>query len=393
MKILKKAVALLLAVVFILSLTACHKKDEVAVWSGDYKLTSAMYSYFLVMADSEAKSLISSSEDYDTTATNFSYYKQEIDGKSYETYVKDLAMENCLRYLVLEKLCKEADLKLDDETKEGWQSTAQYYWAYSYGAVLQENGVAYETYEKIMLNDALYSLYFEHLYAEDGEKAVSADSIKTALTENYSAVYMITHDYSEEEEPDVDAISTELDKYVTSLKDGTDFATVLATYNSDNGIEDTEEDTTTSSDTASSDEESADDTASTDSSDTASSEEEEEEELTPADSNITVLTDYEDTYSGEATLFTKYDEVEKLENGGVALIHDEDAKCYYIVVKKDISADPYYLDALSDEILYLLKAEEFDTMLKDTADALDYEVSSYAIGQFKVKKIYDGSEA
>ncbi len=397
MKNLKKAVALLLAVVFILSLTACHKKDEIAVWSGDYKLTSAMYSYFLVMADSEAKSLISSSEDYDTKAAGFSYYKQEIKGKSFETYVKDLAMGKCLRYLVLEKLFKEADLKLDDETKEGWQSTAQYYWAYSYGAVLQENGVAYETYEKIMLNDALYNLYFEHLYGEGGEKAVSQDSVKTALTENYSAVYMITHDYSEEEKPDVDAISKNLDKYVAELKDGKEFADVLATYNKDNGVKEEADNNASSSSGSSSKVDSSADTSSTDSSkdassNTTSSDDKKEEEKKPVDENITILTDYEETHSGEAVFFTKYNEVEKLRNGDVALIHDEDAKCYYIVVKKNISTDPYYLESLDGEIRYLLKSEEFDTMLKDAAAALDYEVSSFAINQFKVKKIYDGSE-
>lgn len=394
MKMLKKAVALLIVAALMLSLTACHPKDETAISAGDYKITSAMYSYFLVMADNEAKTLIDSDESYDTSAANFSYYKQKIDDKSYEQYVKDLAIEKCLRHIALEKLCDEAELTLDDETKEGWQSTAQYYWNYSIGGILLENGVSYSTYEKLLLNDALYNLYFEKLYGEGGEKEVSEDSIKSGLTDNYSAVYMITHDYSEEEEPDVDAISSELDKYVASLKDGTAFTDVLAAYNAANGIEseDTSDDTA-SSDTASSDDSSSDSSSDETASDDTSSEEEEEEELTPVDTNITVLTDYEDTYTGEATLFDKYDEVEKMENGAVSLIHDEDAKCYYIVVKKDISADPYYLETLSEEILYLLKADEFENTLTETGKNLDYKVSSYAIGQFKVKNIYDGSEA
>ena len=58
MKTLKKALAIVLAVVFVLSLAACHPKDEVAISAGDYKITSAMYSYFLTMADSEAKNII-----------------------------------------------------------------------------------------------------------------------------------------------------------------------------------------------------------------------------------------------------------------------------------------------------------------------------------------------
>ena len=101
MKMLKKTVALLLAVAFIFTLAACHPKDEVAVSSGDYKVTSAMYSYFLVMADSEAKSVIDANDEIDTSAKNFSYYKQKIEDKPYETYVKDLAMEKCLNYITL----------------------------------------------------------------------------------------------------------------------------------------------------------------------------------------------------------------------------------------------------------------------------------------------------
>ncbi len=391
MKNFKKAIAIILAVVFALSLTACHQKDEVAVWSGDYELTSAMYSYFLVMADSEAKSLISSDKDIDTTAKNFSYYKQKIEDKPFETYVKDLAMEKCLNYITLAKLCDEAELELDKETKEGWQSTAQYYWNYSYGAVLLENGVSYATYEKLMLNDALYSLYFDHLYSEGGEKAVDAESVKAALGKHYAAAYMITHDYSSEEKPDVDAMKADLEKYVTSLKNGEAFETVLATYNTDKGKNDTTSSTTTSStDSSTTDSSTADSSANT-SSDTTSSDEKEEEKK-PVDANITILTDYEETYSGEATSFAKFEDVAKMELGAVELIQDTDAKAFYIVVKKDVNEDPYYLEALTDEILYLLKSDEYDKFLKDTAAKLDYEVSNYAINQFKVKKINDGSE-
>ena len=79
MKMFKKALALILAVVFVFTLAACHPKDEVAISAGDYKITSAMYSYFLTMADAEAKNLINTDEEYDTEAKGFSYYKQKID--------------------------------------------------------------------------------------------------------------------------------------------------------------------------------------------------------------------------------------------------------------------------------------------------------------------------
>ena len=397
MKMFKKALAVVLAIVFVLSLAACHPKDEVAVSVGDYTVTSAMYSYYLTMADSEAKSLIANSDDYNTEAADFDLYKQTIDGKSYEEYVKAKALEGCLRYIALEKLCDEAKVVISDEDKEGWESTAEYYWTYAYGAILIENGVSFETYKKIFINDALYGEYFEYLYGAEGTKPVDDESIKEALSENYTAVYMITHSYSDVEERDVDEISESLDKYVQALKDGKSFAEVEEEYNKDNETED-DSSTTTSSDDSSTDSSedssaaSSDDDSSTTTSSTESSESEEEEEKEPVDSKIQILTKYEDTYTGEATLFEKYEEVEKLKADEVALIHDEDAKAYYIVVKKDITADEYYLEALTDEILYLLKSDEFDTMLNDTAAKLEYEVSNYAVNQFKVKKIYDGSD-
>ena len=90
---------------------------------------------------------------------------------------------------------------------------------------------------------------------------------------------------------------------------------------------------------------------------------------------------------------TMYGSLAKMEKDAVSLIHDEDAKVFYIVVKKDINEDPYYLETLTEEIIYLLKGDEYDKFLDDTAKALDYTVNDYAVNQFKVKKIYDGSEA
>ena len=89
-------------------------------------------------------------------------------------------------------------------------------------------------------------------------------------------------------------------------------------------------------------------------------------------------------------MFAKYDDVAKLKADEIALIHDEDAKCYYIVVKKDINADKYYLDNLNLEILNLLKGEEYDKMLKDTIAKTQFNISNHADNRFKDKKIYVG---
>ena len=429
MKTFKKAVAILLAVAMLFALAACHGKNEVAISSGDYEITSAMYSYYLVIANNEAKSKVS--ESVDTTAEGFSFYEQTVDGVDFIDYVEKLALEKCLYHITLQKLADEAGVKLDDETAAGYKSTAEYYWNYGYSTILTENGVSYETYEKIFLNDALYALLFDNKYGKDGTEAIGEDAIASALTENYAAVYMLSIDYSKDEKADTAKLKEELKTYQDRLDKGEDFAKVKEDFDAaqkakensssnntsssttssttssgassttssgtssttSSGASSTTTSTTSSTDsstttsTTSSGDSST--TSSTDSSSTTSSKEEEKAK----DSNITVLTSYEETYIGVATYFSKFANVKKLEEGKTEIIDDGTNKVMYLVLKKDVTADEYYLNKLTDEIRYLLKGKTFDDFLADYSSKLDYDVSDFAIGQFKVKNIYEGSEA
>ncbi|MBO5200733.1 MAG: hypothetical protein J6B93_05565 [Clostridia bacterium] len=370
MKMFKKAAALILAVALVFTLAACHTKDEVAVSSGDYEITSAMYSYYLVMADSEAKGIIGEDKDIDTTKKGFSYYKQKIGDKTFEQYVKDLALENCLKHIAYQKLCDENKLTLTDEAKAAAQQQAYYYWYYyGYGSIFEANGVSYATYEKLMLNSNLADLYFKHLYDKDGSKAVSAADIQKTLDDNYAAVYMLTKDYSSEEKPDVDALKAELEKYKTRYEAGEDFAALSKEYNK-------------TTDTSSS-------TTSTSSEETSSGTTSSEAEPAPQDENISILGS-----ADTGVAFDKFDEVKKMEIGATAIISDTDKKVIYFIVKKDINADTYYRDEyLKSDILYLLKGDEYEKDIADYAGKLDYSVSDFAINQFKVKKINDGTQA
>ena len=420
MKMLKKALAVVLAIVFVLSLAACHPKDEVAVSTGDYTLTSAVYSYYLTMADRSAKYTISTSDSYNTQDPNFDLYKQTIDGKSYEDYVKAQALEDCYRYLTIAKLADEADVSLTDEEEKNVIGNADYYWSYQYGPmlgpVLVENGVSYDTYKKIMLTEALYSKYFDYLYAEGGTKEVKAEDIKKFFNDNYLGAYVISHSYSDVKDPKTEEIAKDLDKYVKALKDGKKFADVEAEYKKDHEKNDStsSSSSTTSSGNSSTTSSGNSSTTSSDNSSTTSSgnssttssgnsstttssttsSETKEDEKKPKDEKINVFTKNEDadTSYGIASTFGKYDEIAKLKNDEVALIHDEDAKSYYIVVKKDITEDEYYLEEGTPEILRSLKGDEYEDFVKETTSNLDFKVSKYAINQFKVKKIYDGSD-
>ena len=347
------------------------------------------------------------------------------DGKKFEDYVKDLALEKCLYHITLQKLADETGVKLDDEATKGYKSTAEYYWNYGYSTVMLENGVAFSTYEKIMLNDALYALIFEDKYGEKGKEAISDKDIAAALSDNYAGVYMLSIDYSDDEKADTAKLKEELKKYQERLDKGEDFAKVKADFdaaqkakeeaeknNSSSTGSSSKTDSTSSTgsssktdstssaesssktdSTSSTESSSKNDSSSDKSSSTTTSSEEKEEEPKPEDANISVLTSYEDTYSGAATYFEKFANVKKLEQGKTEIIDDGENKVMYLVMKKDVTKDKYYLDELTDEIRYLLKGDTFDKFLEDYSSKLEYTVNDYAIGQFKVKKIYDGTKA
>lgn len=358
MKTVKRITALLIVLVLTFSLSACHKQGEVAVASGDYEITSAMYSYYLVMADIEAKGIIDNdTENYDTTAQNFDYLKQTIDGKKYTDYVKELALKNCLTAIAYRKLCDENELELDTDTIANAEYTVSYYWSYyGYSEIFPENGVGYDTYLEGVKNDYFGDAYFMHLYDEGGEKAVSSDELQNVLDENFAAAYILNYDYSSETDADVDSIVSKMEGYKTRLANGESFKDIYNEYN-----EIKEEETT--------------------------EETEESDEPQPQDEYISVVGSA-DTNSA----FDKFDEVKAMALDEIKIISDTDNKAVYLVVKKDINSDSYYKETyLKSDLLYLVKGDEFEELISTYTDTLEYTVSDFAINQFKVKNIYYGA--
>lgn len=354
MKTLKGALAAALSLLFVCSLAGCHQKGEIAITSGDYTVTSAAYAYQLVLADSEAKNLIDTSEEYDTSAKGFSYYKQTIDGKKYSDYVKDEALNKALSNIAYEKLCKDAGLELDDETLANAENQALYYWNYyGYSALFEKNGVGYETYVDCMKKSYYADLYFKHLYGKDGEKAVSTDELQKAMEENYAAVYLLDASYDTTSENEADDKTAQLETYKTRLEAGESFADIYVEFKG-----------------------SAPEAPAAD-------------QPAPADIYMSVVGS-----ADTGVAFDYFDEVAALEQDAVAIYHDAETGKLYLVVKKDINSDSYYRDEyLFNDLLYLLKQDEFKAYINQYIEGLDYSVSKYAIGQFKVKKIDDGTNA
>lgn len=402
MKTVTKIVALLLVLAMAFSLAACHPKGEVAVSSGDFEITSAMYSYYLVMADMEAQNKIGEDESIDTTAKDFDYYKQKIDGKPYEDYVKDLALQHCLKAIAYQQLCADKKLELSSDDIANAEYMAQYNWyyygynygyQYGYADFLPLNGVNFDTYTNVTKINYYGDVYFKHLYDKGGEKEIAAADIDKAFDENYVGAYIIAENYTEETQK---TVKEKLTKYIDRLKNGEEFKTIYDEHN-DTGEDKKEEDKKdeTSSDASSSNTSSTDNKdESTDKKDETSDNKEEtdkkEEETPKAKDELISVLGSKETESNYT--FAKFDEVKAMAKDEIKLIEDTDSKAFYLVVKKDLKEDTYYKqDLLASDLLYLLKGDEFTKTIEDYVAKMEYDVSNFAINQFKVKKINYGA--
>lgn len=378
MKTIKRIIAVILVLALGICLVACHPKDETAVSLGDIKITSAMYSYYLMMADMEAQNRVSES-GVDMTAKNFDIYKQEIDGKKYVDFVEELALNNCKKAIAYMKLCKDAGLTLDDVSISNASQTAMYYWYYSgYSSILPLNGINYETFVEINKINYYGDIYFKHLYDKGGDKEIPEADIMSTMEENFVAAYLIQKQYTD---ATLEEIKTKFQGYKERLEKGEDFKTINEEFEKSEQPEDTTSSTTTSSGDASSN------TSSNTSSGATSSEDD-----TPKakDELIQIKGSKETEDSGY--YFAKFDDLKAMALDEVKLIEDTENKVLYLAIKKDIKADSYYREELLEStLLYLIKGDEFEEMIKTYTLELEVEVNKFAIGQFKVKKINYGT--
>ena len=386
MKNLKRILAAALVLAMALTAAACHPKDEIAVTVGDVEFTSAYYMCALINADSEAKSRVQEELSDDESTTDIDYYSKKIDDKDYVTWVEDTAMDYLKKIAAYKTLCKDNELELDKEEAENAEYYASYYWSsYGYSSYFEPNGVGEKTYTQYMKDSYYSELYFEHLYGEGGEKEIAADEVKDTMYKNFIIADMLQASFSDLEDDEITETKEQFDKYAEELKAGT--KTFEEVYNDYNDIDEEEEDTDTSSGSSSSSsstESSSTESTSSDatSSEGTSSDSEEEEELEPLDSYASILGAEDTVYESE-----HFDTVNKMATNEIQIIELDDDAGIILVVKKDIKADPYYLENLDSTARHLIADEEFEADIEKYAGELELTVNDYAVNQFKVKKI------
>jgi len=354
MKIFKKFASAIMVVCMLLTLCACHGKNEVALTIEGMDIASALYLNALVDADANAKQTVDeqlAKEDSESSEAT-DYYTQQINGVNFVDYVKEKTIERCKEYVFFQKLVDAGTIKLTDEQLRDVQAAASQYWSdYGYAYLYAANGVSYETYEKAFTYSYYSNEYFEYLYGKDGEKEVPENTLKDSFLENYTLVYALSASYEEKATDDQKAaLKTKLEGYEKRLKNGEDFEKI---YMEHNGLK--EED-----------------------------HKHQETKDGPKDQHATVLADKN---SKSSYAHTDFDELYEMKVGETIIIENAEKTGLTLYVRLDINSDTYYFEQLKSEVLYLLKNEEYQDFVTEKTKNYAVDKNNFAINRFDVEDI------
>ncbi len=356
MNTLKRIFALVLCLVLTMTcLVGCHKKGEIAVKIGDVEFTSGYYACALVFSDTEARAKVEEqlvSED-GKAPENINYHKEKIENTDYVKWVEKNTLDTLKNLAAIKTLCKKVGVELDAETESLSKTNAEYMWdSYGYSILLESNGVSKETFMQYMLDTYLADTYFEYIYGEGGEKEISADKLTEQLKKNYVLVNIIEVDYSTLTDEQKEDKTEQISAYYDTLKDGSrTFEEVYMDYNQL-------------------------------SADSHTHDEVEEGELAPLDYHATVLGTEETDYFSDY-----YETAKEMAIGEVKVASVDSSEGIALIVKKDIIADPYYIDQFDLTLRNEISGEDYTKEIADYGEKLECNVNESSTKQFKVKKI------
>lgn len=367
MKKFRGILAVALSALMVLTLGACHPKDEVAINFKDKEsgtsvsVTTAQYLYALTSATAEAQSLISESNP-DKEIEDYSKYKVvETDENDKETkteyykWINAKAEELLRRYAGNMIKQQDSKLELDESTLANVNAYAQMYWMYYYQPTFEKNGVGEQTYTKMFTASYYENEYFLSIYDTDGTNAIPEKEVKSTFKDNYvlgNTISIQVVEESEDEETETEGLTMKeanklLKSYKTRMEKGESFEDIYEEYTEKY-------------------------VSSEDSESTAS-----------AEDAATVYGSDETSYASEY-----FSDVKKMKKDAVKVIKSEDETEIILVEKQDINEDEEtYFDSYRTDVLHMLKGEEFEADFAKYCEGLELEKVESATKRIKAEKI------
>jgi hypothetical protein len=174
----KKVVAALMALVMMVSVTACSTDKSWAMKNDTLTAPIGTYIYYLYASYQSAESSVK-----DTTKP---VLDQQIDGKSAESWIKDKALNYTKMLFVMNDKMKELNLTLTTDETKSISDNTDTQWTQS-GTTLEKYGISKASFN---LADADYYTKYQKIftatYGKGGKKAVSDADLKTYFEKNYT---------------------------------------------------------------------------------------------------------------------------------------------------------------------------------------------------------------
>lgn len=168
------------------------------------EIPAGLYILFCGSAYGEAQRVFrDENPDTDTSAEDFDFHSQTVDGKAFDQYVKDKAIEYCVRHLKVASLYAEQGLKFSDDDKDNLADTVAAQWncdlttwtttlafANGYdtlGEYYEHIGVSKSSLKQYYeINQYKSSALFDAYYDKGGSKEVSDSEINDYVDKNYA---------------------------------------------------------------------------------------------------------------------------------------------------------------------------------------------------------------
>ena len=270
MKNMKKLLAVLFAVLMIVSLTACSKAPKTASAQWSYKTEDKEYAigvhiYSLISAYNQAYSVISEAQgdDFDAQASILDF-ESSFDETGEVYLCKDWIVKEAdyitRNIIVIDALMKEYGIELDEaveasaleQAKKDWELGPYYeeYLSYGYAAtpyktIFEPCGISFESfYEATYLASIKQNAIFDKLYNKGGVKEVAEADMNKFFEDNYSSYSYFTVNLYESSvdsttnetvntplaDDKIAEIKEELDLYVGMIENDIPFTDVSAVY-------------------------------------------------------------------------------------------------------------------------------------------------------------------
>ncbi len=371
MKTIKRAAVLVLSCALLLTAVACHQPNETVLTIGDVKIPSGLY--LAMQMDSfssfttNVQSTLSSGQSMSTVSDVLQHSYED---QSSEEWIRQQTLEAAKLYAAVLTLFNEFGLEITAEEESNLAEWVDYYWSEDYQnmkSYYEPNGISKESFAELLRSGTRETKVFLHYYDRDGLEPVSDEDVLQGFRDNYVLVDALTISKTSTDssgsstslsEDELAAAKEKLEGYAERINSGeASFDDIYLEYNTELNESFTMPEVT-----------------------------DEMSQLYPR----AVPLSSADSSTANYELFSALKENDDFDFGRAYVV--EDSSYYYLGVLRDITTDEFYTedDMYRQNVLNILKGDEFDTKLEEEADSLTVEQNDGLVRYYSPRKIVNG---